>query len=69
MRITDKIHYMRSIVFMYNHNKREKNYTKKELEKIVSQLDCAINEIIHHPHFDTLAEMEKMIDTKSTKDA
>ncbi|MBO7696126.1 MAG: hypothetical protein J6T10_26120 [Methanobrevibacter sp.] len=67
MKITDKIHYMWSIVFMYNHNKGNKNYTKKELEKIISQLDYAITEIVHNPDFDALVEMEKILLCKQKK--
>lgn len=69
MRITDRIHQMWSILYLFEYEKRNKNHTKKELEKIVSQLDGIINAIVHNPHFDTLVEMEKMMETISTKDA
>lgn len=60
--IFEKLDLIRGLLYIYNHNKRDKNITKKELESLILQIDQQINWIDWITQLENYDNLKKLVD-------
>lgn len=60
--IFEKLDLIRGLLYIYNHQKRDKNITKKELESLILQIDQQINWIDWITQLENYDNLKKLVD-------
>ncbi len=59
--IFEKLDLIRGLLYIYNHQKRDKNITKKELESLISQIDWQVNWIDWITQLENYDNLKKLV--------